>query len=65
MPRIILARLSGVCLAAALMFGTVAALEQPSNAQVTLKCWKEACVTHPKSGEAVCIREEIPCPSVT
>ena len=28
---------------------------------ITVKCWKEACIT--VNGQTSCIREEIPCPT--
>lgn len=65
MPRTTPARISGLCLAACLLFGVLAALEQPSSAQVTEKCWKEYCVYDPDIKGERCIREQIPCPSQT
>jgi hypothetical protein len=65
MAKLILARLYSLCMAGALLFGTIAAFEQTSDAQITVKCWKEVCVTNPTTGEEGCIREQIPCPSET
>lgn len=45
---------------AAFGLALVVGLGGPTAAQITVTCWKEACV---KSGDKTsCIREEIPCP---
>lgn len=50
----------------ALAFGTVVAIERPAAAQtITVKCWKEYCVTDPETGKESCVREQIPCPDAT
>lgn len=64
MARIILARVSGVLFAGALMFGTLAALEQTSEAQ-TMRCWREICFPDPRTGRDICTREEIVCPPLS
>lgn len=65
MTRIILARLAGLCLTLALVFGALAAMEHPSEAQITMKCWKEVCIMDPDTKDETCIREQIPCPPQT
>jgi hypothetical protein len=48
----------------ALAFGAVSALEVPAVAQtITVKCWREYCVTDPETHRESCVREEIPCPT--
>ena len=48
---------------AALAFGSLTALQSPALAQtITVKCWKEYCVTDPDTGTERCVREEIKCP---
>jgi uncharacterized membrane protein len=42
----------------------LAGVVAPAAAQViTIKCWKEGCITDVKTGQTSCIREEIPCPN--
>lgn len=41
----------------------VVGLGGPTTAQITIKCWKEGCIT--ADGKTSCIREEIPCPTGT
>lgn len=65
MARIILVRAAGLCFGGALMFGTLAALQQPSSAQITQKCWREICIRNPDTGKDYCTREEITCPAET
>jgi hypothetical protein len=38
----------------------IAGVGAPLAAQITIKCWKEGCITI--DGQTSCIREEIPCP---
>lgn len=45
-----------------LAFGATAAMEQPSEAQVTVTCWREYCTYDPNAKKQMCVREEIPCP---
>lgn len=45
-----------------LAFGATAAMEQPSEAQVTVTCWREYCVIDPATKKKLCASEEIPCP---
>ncbi len=65
MARIIFARVSGLCFMGALMFGGLAAVEQPSSAQITEKCWKEYCVYDPDIKGDRCVKHEITCPPPT
>lgn len=47
----------------ALAFGTVTALQRPALAQtISVKCWKEVCVTDPETKKETCVREQIECP---
>jgi hypothetical protein len=62
MARIVLARLASLCVVTTLAFGALVAAEQPSDAQVTVKCWREYCVTDPDTGKEVCAKEQIACP---
>lgn len=39
----------------------IVGLGGPTAAQITIKCWKEGCIT--VDGKTSCIREEIPCPT--
>jgi hypothetical protein len=56
-------RLIGSGSFAALAFGTFAAFDGPAGAQtITVKCWKEYCVTDPETNRETCVKEEIPCP---
>jgi hypothetical protein len=50
---------------ARIVFGLalVAAVGAETAAQITIKCWKEGCIT--VNGQTSCIREEIPCPNET
>jgi hypothetical protein len=64
MVRIVLARLAGLSLCASLVFGGLAALEQSSEAQVTVKCWREYCIKDPETGKEKCAKEEIACPPI-
>jgi hypothetical protein len=43
----------------------LAGVGAPLASQITIKCWKEGCVTDPDTGKTMCVREEIPCPSQT
>lgn len=43
-------------------FGAIAAMEQPSEAQVTVTCWREYCTYDPYAKKKMCVSEEIPCP---
>ncbi len=45
--------------------GVLAGMGAPLASQITVKCWKEACVTDPKTGQTMCVREEIACPTQT
>jgi hypothetical protein len=65
MARIFLARISGIPLAACLVFGVLAAVEQPSSAQITEKCWKEYCVYDPAIQGDRCVKQQITCPPQT
>jgi hypothetical protein len=47
----------------AFIIALVVGLGGPTSAQVTIKCWKEGCIT--VNGQTSCIREEIPCPTGT
>lgn len=52
---------SAVC---ALAFGTLTAVKRPAVAQtITVKCWKEVCITDPETNKESCVREQIPCPT--
>jgi hypothetical protein len=52
---------STVC---ALAFATLAAAKSPVVAQtITVKCWKEICITDPETNKESCVREQIPCPT--
>lgn len=52
---------SAVC---ALAFGALAATMRPAAAQtITVKCWREICVTDPETNRESCVREQIPCPT--
>lgn len=58
--------LAAVSTFGALTFGAIAAIERPAAAQtITVKCWKEYCVTDPETGKESCVREQIPCPEGT
>lgn len=52
-----------IVIGASLIFGAIAVFERPGAAQITVKCWKEYCVTDPETGKTSCVREEIACPS--
>lgn len=63
MIRPLLGRLAGIAVLGALSFGAVAAVDSPSIAQqVTVKCWREYCVTDPETGKEMCAKEQIECP---
>lgn len=63
MTRSFCGRLAGIAVFGALSFGAVAAADRPSIAQqVTVKCWREYCVTDPQTGKEMCAKEEIKCP---
>lgn len=52
---------SAVC---ALAYGALTATTRPAVAQtITVKCWKEICVTDPETNRESCVREQIPCPT--
>lgn len=47
----------------AVAFGTANALQRPALAQtISVKCWKEVCVTDPETKTETCVREQIECP---
>jgi hypothetical protein len=45
-----------------LTFGATAAMERPSQAQVTETCWREYCTIDPTTKKKICVSEEIDCP---
>lgn len=65
MVRVFLGRLAGVAVFASLAFGAVAVADSPSVAQITVKCWREYCVTDPDTGLEKCAKEQITCPAQT
>lgn len=62
MIRRVMGMLPFLTIGAALVFGGIAALESPADAQITVRCWKEYCVYDPDTKTTYCAREEIPCP---
>jgi hypothetical protein len=55
-------RASWISLFSIMAFGATAALEQPSEAQITVTCWREYCTIDPTTKKKICASEEIPCP---
>lgn len=45
-----------------LTFGAIAAMERPTQAQVTVTCWREYCIYDAYAKKKLCTSEEIPCP---
>lgn len=63
MARVFLGRVAALAVSGCLAFGAIAAVETPSEAQVSVKCWREYCVKDPATGLDKCAKEQIPCPN--
>jgi hypothetical protein len=63
MIRVLSGRLAALAVFGSLAFGAVAAVETPSVAQITVKCWREYCTTDPDTGKEYCAKEQIACPN--